>query len=256
MTNHEHAHHVSPEPVIHHTKTGDACKHIKENGSKFSVPVAIIIAGLLIASSIVLTNNGGVKIGSSTAVAGAVEDENLTIREDDHVFGNKKADVVLFEWSDPECPFCKRHHETTTQLLKKYEGKIAIVYRHFALDFHEYAKKDAESMECAAKVGGEESFKAYADKLFETTEGNNSLKREDLTKIATAVGLDIAKFDACVDSGEMEARVQKDIESGIAAGVMGTPYTIAVNMKTGRQREINGAQPIEMISATLAQLLK
>ncbi len=247
---------ISPEPSIQYGGDGKVSK--KDGGkikSALAVPISIIIAGLLIAGSIILTNSGGIKISKSSDSA-AITDENLKIRDDDHVFGNKKADVLLFVWSDPECPFCKRHHATLNDLLKKYDGKIGIVYRHFALDFHTYAKKEAESIECAGKVGGEEGFKKYVDKLFEITEGNNNLKREDLTKIATMTGLNSPAFESCVDSGEMTPRIEKDIQSGVEAGVMGTPYTIAVNTKTGRQREINGAQPIEMITATLTQLMK
>lgn len=229
--------------------------------SALAVPVAIIIAGLIIASSIVLTSNGGINIGTKKAAtaaanSAAVIDEDLTILADDHVIGNKDADVVIFEWSDPECPFCKRHHETMNEVLKAYPGKIAWVYRHFTLDFHTYAKKEAESMECAQKVGGDEGFQKYADKLFTTTKGNNDLKREDLTKFAVSLGFDKAAFDSCVDSGEMAERIQRDQDAGMRNGVQGTPYSIVINTKTGKQRPINGAQPIEMVKATLSQLIQ
>lgn len=261
MEKNEHTHKVTPEPLTHHKSSGRVSKLFKGvNMNTLAVPVSIIIAGLLIASSIVLTNNGGIKVTKKVAASGAVAgdvavDEDLKIKDDDHIMGNKDADVVLIEWSDPECPFCKRHHDTMNSLLKKYDGKIAWVYRHFTLDFHEYAKKEAESIECAAKVGGDEGFTKYLDNLFSTTEGNNSLKRADLTKIATMSGLDTGKFDACVDSGEMAGKVQSDMDAGLRVGVQGTPYTIAVNVKTGKQRVINGAQPLEMITATLSQMI-
>lgn len=258
MEKHEHTH-MTPEPVIHHRHGG------MKKLDAFALPISIIIAGLLVSSAIFLSSNGGT---GSFAGAGAAADKapsaeaakggevDLKIAKDDHIFGNKKSDVALFVWSDPECPFCKRHHETIQNLLKKYDGKISIVYRHFALDMHPYAKKEAESMECAAKVAGEDGFVKYANKLFETTQGNNSLKREDLTKIAAMVGFDTAKFDACVDSGEMAGRVQRDMDTGISAGVQGTPYSIALDKKSGKQIVINGAQPIEMIEASLAEYLK
>lgn len=250
MTKGENVHEMTPEPVIHHH---NAKKSDKKN--MLAIPIAIVIAGLLISTSIILTNKGGSNT-ANTANAAAVVDENLTIRENDHILGNKDADVVLFVWSDPECPYCKRYHDTLKSVLNKYQGKIAIVYRHFALDFHTYAKKEAESMECANEVGGADGFTKYMNQLFEVTEGNNSLNREKLTKIATQAGLDTAKFDACVDSDKFATRVQEDIESGIAAGVNGTPFSVAVNKKTGRQSEINGALPIEMVSAKLNVLMK
>jgi protein-disulfide isomerase len=257
MENKEHTHHVTPEPVIHHRVKG-----LKKLDT-LALPISIIIAGLLIASSIMLSSGDGITsfAGAGLSDGGAKgevakADEDLKVLKDDHIIGNKKAGVMIFAWSDPECPFCKRHHETLTNVLKKYEGKVAVVYRHFALDMHEYAKKESESIECSQKVGGEEGFVKYLNKLFETTQGNNSLKRADLTKIAGEVGLDTAKFDACVDSGEMASRVQRDMDAGLRVGVQGTPYSVAVNVKTGKQRVINGAQPLEMISSTLDQLFQ
>ncbi len=255
MEKNEHTRHVTPEPLTHHKVHG-----IKKLDT-LALPISIIIAGLLVSSSIFLSGNVGAKSiagagGAAPKVEVAKAGEDLKVLKDDHIIGNKNADVMLFVWSDPECPFCKRHHETITNLIKKYEGKVAIVYRHFTLDMHVYAKKEAESMECAQKVGGNDGFLAYVNKLFETTNGNNSLKREDLTKFAAATGLDTAKFDACVDSGEMAARVQRDMDSGLRMGVQGTPYSIAVNMKSGKQAPVNGAQPLEMISSTIDGLFK
>lgn len=255
MENKEHTHHTTPEPVIHHRIKG-----IKKLDT-LALPISVVIAGLLIASSIMLSSGDGVKSFAGAGIAegkgeSAKMDEDLKVLKDDHVIGNKKANVLIFAWSDPECPFCKRHHETLSNVLKKYEGKVAVVYRHFTLDMHEYAKKEAESIECSQKVGGEEGFNKYLNKLFETTQGNNSLKRADLTKIAGEAGLDTAGFDACVDSGEMASRVQRDMDSGLRVGVQGTPYSIAVNAKSGKQRVINGAQPLESISSTIDQLLQ
>lgn len=250
MTKEEHTHNMTPEPVIHHHSTKKS-----EKKNALYIPIAIVIAGLLISTSIILSNNN-TKGAANTANTAAVVDENFTIKENDHVLGNKDADVVLFVWSDPECPYCKRYHDTLKTALTKYNGKLAIVYRHFALDFHAYSKKEAESMECANEIAGIDGFTSYVNKLFEITEGNNSLNREKLTQIAKQVNLDTAKFDACVDSGKYATRIEEDMQSGIAAGVNGTPFSVAVNKKTGRQVEINGALPIEMVSAKLNPLMK
>ncbi len=98
------------------------------------------------------------------------------VTEKDHVFGNRGAELMIVEYSDPECPFCKRFHETMAQVMSEYgkQGKVAWVYRHFPLDaIHSKARKEAEAMECAGELGGNDKFWAYLNKLMEITPSNN-----------------------------------------------------------------------------------
>lgn len=226
-----------------------------------AIPVAIIIAGGLIAAAVILSGSrGGNAAAAANAGAGqqppvaTVPDAELAIRADDHTLGNTDADVVLIEWSDLECPFCKRHHDTMNQLVKDYAGKVEWVFRYYPLDFHTYSKKESEAAECANEIAGAKGFWSFVDTVFLVTNGNNSLDRAKLDPIAKTAGIDAAKFTACLDSGKMASRVTKDIESGVRAGVQGTPYTVAFNRKTGKQTVINGALPLEAVKAQLAQV--
>lgn len=94
----------------------------------------------------------------------------------DHISGNPQADLMIVEYSDPECPFCKRFHETMTQTMSEYgkSGKVAWVYRHFPLDsIHSKARKESEAIECAGEIGGNDKFWEYMNKLMEITPSNN-----------------------------------------------------------------------------------
>lgn len=235
--------------------------------SKFedlSIPLAIVFAGVLIAGAIIFSDSKSpTQAGAGAQIPGRQEQGNdstdapadvLKITKDDHVLGNPNADVVVIEYSDPECPFCKQFHNTMTQVMSTYgkSGSLAWVYRHWPLDqLHPKARKESEALECANELGGNTAFWQYTDKIFEITPSNNGLDASQLPAIASSIGLDTGKFNACLSSGKYASRVESDFESGITAGVKGTPYSIVYNQKTGKQMPINGALPFEQVKAII-----
>ena len=112
------------------------------------------------------------------------------VSDGDHILGDKNASVKIVEFSDTECPFCKRFHTTMQQVVKDNNGQVAWVYRHFPLDqLHSKARKEAEATECAAEMGGSEKFWAYLNRIMEVTPSNNGLDPAELPAIAAYVGL-------------------------------------------------------------------
>lgn len=92
------------------------------------------------------------------------------IKSTDHVRGNRNAKVFLIEYSDFQCPYCKRFHPTAQQVLKNYAEDVAWVYRHYPLDqIHPYARPAAVASECVTEIGGEEAFWKFADAVFEAS---------------------------------------------------------------------------------------
>lgn len=235
-----------------------AQKNTKDN---ISIPLAIVFSGILIAGAILFTEKSAVPLAPSEQIparqqVGADTESApiaiLTLREDDHILGNPKADVVIIEYSDAQCPFCQRFHETMIKIMNDYAktGSVAWVYRHFPLDqIHPHARKAAEAMECANELAGNEGFWKFTDQLFSAE--SSSINPDALPVFAKATGLDVAKFTACMTSGKYAARVQKDFEDGAEIGVRGTPYSIIWNRKTGKQMPINGALPYENVKTIL-----
>ena len=84
--------------------------------------------------------------------------------EKDHVRGSTKARLALIEYSDYECPFCRRVHPTYEQIMQEYDGKIVWVYRHFPLSFHQNAIPLATGAECAGELEGPDAFWEFTDK--------------------------------------------------------------------------------------------
>ena len=145
--------------------------------------------------------------------------------------GPKDAKVTIVEFSDFQCPFCSRAEGTVSQVMEKYAGKVRLVFRHFPLSFHENAPKAAEAAMCADAQG---KFWEMHKELFAN---QGALTVPDLKKHAATIGLDQAKFDSCLDSGEKKAAVDADTKAGGEAGVSGTP-AFFINGKL-----LSGAQP-------------
>lgn len=170
--------------------------------------------------------------------------------DSDWVRGDENATISLIEWSDFECPFCARHHPTTKQILEQYDGTVNLVYRHYPLSFHPNAQISAEASECAGEQGGDDAFWAFADMLFE-----RGVERSQYETYAQEIGLNVAAFTECVDSGKYADEVAKDMQDGSNGGVTGTPGNILVNNETGEAKLISGAQPIAAFEAAIEELL-
>jgi protein-disulfide isomerase len=149
--------------------------------------------------------------------------------------GPENAPVTIVEFSDFQCPYCGREAPVVDRVMKEYEGKVRLVFRHFPLDFHAQAQKAAEAGACAADQGPEKFWQLH-DKMF----GNQQkLAVGDLKGYAKELGLDSGKFDRCLDSGEKRAVVEADAKAGQEAGVSGTPAFFINGIF------VNGAVPYE-----------
>jgi protein-disulfide isomerase len=159
----------------------------------------------------------------------------------DHILGPVNAKVTLIEYSDFECPYCLKQYDTTKQIATAYPKDVRIIYRHFPLSFHANAQKAAEASECAGAQG---KFWEMHDKIFEANRAQK-MGVETWKQAAKDLKLDSAKFDKCLDSGEMAAKVAADQTEGSGAGVAGTPATF-VNGEL-----IEGALPFESFKAKI-----
>jgi len=176
----------------------------------------------------------------------------------DHILGDPDAAISLIEYSDFECPYCKRFHPIATQLVDGASMDVNWVYRHFPLPFHNPgAQQEAEAAECANALGGNKAFWAYANALFtRTTSNGHGFPKENLVPLAKELGLDESAFQHCLDSGQETARVKEDEVEGEQIGVNGTPGNILLNNKTGEVRLLTGVVPLAELKTTVAQLLK
>ena len=132
--------------------------------------------------------------------------------------GSPQAPVMIVEFSDFQCPFCKKVQRTLKNLLEKYQGQVSLGYRDFPLrGLHSQAELAAEASRCAAEQG---KFWEYHDLLFGSPD---ELNRTGLAGMAQSLGLNERRFEACLSSGKYTKQVEQDLQDGIRAGVEGTP---------------------------------
>ncbi len=160
----------------------------------------------------------------------------------DHWKGSKQARFVHVEYSDFECPFCKRYFDSMGQIEKEYGDKMAFVYRHFPLSFHPKAEPSARASECVASLGGEAAFWKMHDAIFTAMP---TLEVTGLADLASKSGVNSAAFQDCLDSGKFEEKVQEQLNEGTKAGVAATPTSVIYDMETGETAVIEGALPFE-----------
>ncbi|MCZ2076993.1 MAG: hypothetical protein DCC59_06350 [Chloroflexi bacterium] len=148
--------------------------------------------------------------------------------------GPADAPIVIVEFSDFQCPFCKRFQdETFKQLMAAYPGKIRFVYRHLPLtSIHPEAFPAAEASMCANE---QNAFWPFHDKIFEN---QNKLGSDLYLQIASGLNLDTSAFEECVNANKYKDLVQTDSDFALGLGVQSTP-TFFINGLA-----LVGAQPL------------
>ena len=199
------------------------------------------------------------RLAAENAKAQQQQDRAKNLRpvnaERDHISGNPDAPITLIEYSDFECPFCKRFHPTVMKLMENNQDKLRWVYRHFPLGFHNPgAQKQAEASECVAEIKGNDAFWDFSDKIYTRTKSNGKgFPLKNLRPLAEEIGVDGEAFTKCLDSGKMSARVNEDIANGKLLGVSGTPAAFIVNQK-GETRFVAGALPLQNLQSLVDEL--
>ena len=175
--------------------------------------------------------------------------------------GNESARIVMVEFSDYQCPFCGRFFkDTLPQLDKEYiqSGKIKYVFNHLPLDdIHPVAFKAAQAVECAGDQG---KFWDLHGRFFAN---QNLIGNGDLAAQAKVVGLDITRFDQCLQSGKTEASVRAGVEQAGSLGIQATPTFVIAQVDAKNPSDpnikiltvIGGAYPFPVFKSALDRAL-
>jgi protein-disulfide isomerase len=233
--------------------------------STYGIPIAIVVAAALVATAIYFKDTNTPAGQTPDATTQTQQTPNVTtvpVQASDHIRGNPNAPIVLIEYSDLDCPFCKAFHETMKQLMDNYgsSGKVAWVYRHLPLEaLHPDAPKLAEASECVTEQAGNDGFWKFIDQVFE---GRGTNEETDMSKLPTyaanAGASDSNKFQLCLSSDKYKDKIAASIKEAVAANGgqkgLGTPFTLVFvgNQYIG---PIQGAQPYSIVKQNIDRII-
>ena len=169
--------------------------------------------------------------------------QNVATLAEDPVRGPADAPIEIVEFSDFDCPYCKRATDTLAQLLDQYGSRIRFVYKDYPLPSHPNAFKAAEAGNCANEQG---RFWEFHDTLFAK---QGALDVASLKTYAADLGMDAAAFASCLDGGRYAQQVERDLEIGRGYGVSSTP-TLFIN-----GRAVMGAAPFDVFDEIIREEL-
>ncbi len=228
----------------------------------YLIPLAIVVGFGFVAGAVFMSNGGNTdafganKTGKNQPTEAVAQPPGTTdavrpMTAKDHIKGNPDASVKIVEYSDFECPFCKRFHDTMNQVMEKRgdSGEVAWVFRHFPLDqLHPVkARAVAVASECANEQGGNEAFWKFTDGYFDVTLTNNRTDIESvIPQIVKNMGLNESAFQTCFESGKYDKHIDDDIQNAIETGGGGTPWSVVI-APNGKTFPLNGAQPFEAV---------
>jgi protein-disulfide isomerase len=192
---------------------------------------------------------------SAPGAAAPVDDKvSMAFISTRNALGRADAPLVMVEYTDYQCPFCQRFHNTTWTELKKNwidTGKVRFISRDFPLPFHENARRAAVASHCGAEQG---KFWELRHTMIVNAE---KLQSDRLPDYAKEAGLDVGRFNACLAADKYKEDIDKSYAEGLAAGINGTPSFIVGQLRNDRLEGVRmvGAMPYAMFDAKLKQML-
>ena len=191
--------------------------------SSLTIPIAIVVGGIIVAGAVYFSVAKPSLIDSGNGNPVLVR----PVGSSDHILGNPAAKVMIVEYSDFDCDYCKAFHKTLEQIVANEgaDGDVAWVYRHFPLvEIHPNALSHARAAECVAQTAGNDAFWKFADELFV----NQPADPANYGTLAKTSGITGNAFATCYANAPatLDARIMADRQNALDVGANGTPYSL------------------------------
>jgi protein-disulfide isomerase len=160
--------------------------------------------------------------------------------------GNKSADIIAIEYSDMECPFCiKQYHDTKIQesLHAQYGDKVVFAFKNNRWVNHPGTEAKALGALCAKNIWGDNAYTGFYHTVMDGTKQGSPFPVSGLVGIAKKLGLDVTKWQSCLDNKDMTAVFAAETAEAQKYGMSGTPGTLLINVKTGKYTTVEWAYP-------------
>jgi len=249
------------------------------------IPVSIFISALIITLAILVfavLNNS--KQNKSNILENLMNQDKyfagLPFKNNEYILGNTKNDITVLVYSDFECPFCKKlQEEAIKKLQDEYklkdnysQGRIGIVYRHFAQSYHDKAEKEINASLCARELYGQNTYIHFINRLYEITPANNGLDLALLPDIANyainfsknkkekvKTDFNLNEFNKCLNNKTYNQEFLDDYQDAENVGLDGTPYIIILYKDENKNLIIHkesGARDLKYFKVIIDKLLK
>lgn len=222
---------------------------------------SLILVGVIIATGIYFGRTGKIEnITNKSDKNNSENQENVyaisPITENDRILGNPNADIVIIQYSDFRCPYCKSFHPTMERLISEYAktGDLAWIYRHFPREdavnpnANSLSKIAAIAAECVGDIAGESKFWEFISDVH--TKFPVDYDNKSLEGLAVSLGVKSDAYNQCLTSGKFDEKIKSNIKDGLSIyeydAEFGTPYNIIIT-KSGKQIEVSGSQPYTMM---------
>lgn len=219
--------------------------------SSLTIPIAIVVGGIIIAVA--------VYVSIPEATPKSIGNPSLVrpVGTSDHILGNPAAKVIIVEYSDFDCDFCKGFNDTLHQIIatEGTNGEVAWVFREFPLTElkgHENAFSHSLAAECVAQVAGNDAFWKFSEALY----ANQPVDPSQYGTIAAQAGISGNAFATCYASASttLSARIMADRQNALDTGAEGTPYSLI--LVSGKPPVVmDGAYPYDAVKQLVDQAL-
>ena len=218
--------------------------------SSFTIPIAIVLGGIVVAGAVYFSLRTP-STSSGTGNPALVR----PVSSSDHILGNPAAPVVIVEYSDFDCDYCKSFDETLRQIIANEgaSGEVAWVFREFPLaEIYPNAFSHARAAERAAQIVDNDAFWKFSNALFM----NQPVDPASYGTLAASAGISSDAFATCVAtaSSTIDARINADRQNALAVGAQGTPYSLIL-VKGRAPIVMDGAYPYDAVKQLVDKAL-
>jgi len=179
------------------------------------------------------------------------------VSTDDHIYGSPTAPISIIEFSDFECPYCRKIHPVLKRLVNESKDQVNWVFRHYPLSFHKpNAQLEAEASECIAHLAQNEGFWTFIDALFAQPRRGKQNRDQLINRAAAKVNISPQSLDKCIKTEKFKKRVNMDEKEALEIGLRGTPANILIHHQSKKIKIRQGSASLQTFNKDIKELLK